>query len=171
MLNPTRVCADFNDDLVIFLIGMRINHITAVHRWWPVARAMPAMLQELQQQPESGFIHAEMWFGRTIILVQYWRSMADLLAYAHNRDAQHLPAWQRFNHASAKQQHSPSVGIWHESYQVSRGQFESIYVNMPLFGLAKAAGAVLPATGAQAHAKARLRSATQFQNTEKPYHE
>jgi hypothetical protein len=33
-----------------------------------------------------------MWFGRTTILVQYWRSMDQLLAYATNREAAHLPA-------------------------------------------------------------------------------
>jgi hypothetical protein len=32
------------------------------------------MLKELYQYPELGFIHSEMWFARTIILVQYWRS-------------------------------------------------------------------------------------------------
>lgn len=162
MLNPRRVCADFQDDLVIFLIGMRINQFHAIHRWWPVARAMPAMLQELRQQPESGFLHAEMWFARTIILVQYWRNIEDLLAYAHNREAQHLPAWRRFNQASADQQASASVGIWHETYQVKQAEFESIYVNMPLFGLARAAGAVLPATGHHAHAAGRLRRAETF---------
>lgn len=159
MVNPHRVCADFQDDLVIFLIGMRINQFYAIHRWWPVARAMPAMLQELRQQPELGFLHAEMWFGRTIILLQYWRSMEDLLAYAHSREAQHLPAWQRFNQASASQKNRTSVGIWHETYQVKQADFESIYVNMPLFGLARAAGGVLPATGRHAHAAGRLRSA------------
>lgn len=157
MHNEKRVCADFSDDIVLFLIGMRINRYWAIHKWWPVARAMPAMLDELRRQADSGFLHAEMWMGRTLILVQYWRSMDDLLRYAHSRDALHLPAWQRFNQASKAAQND-SVGIWHESYQVKRGQFESIYVNMPLFGLARAARAVRPASGAYAHAAARFRA-------------
>ena len=43
---------------------------------------MPRMIKELYRHPELGFIHAEMWFSRTIILLQYWRSMEQLLAYA-----------------------------------------------------------------------------------------
>ncbi len=35
---------------------------------------MPRMLKELSPQPDLGFLHAEMWFSRTIIVVQYWRS-------------------------------------------------------------------------------------------------
>ncbi|MES2584289.1 MAG: DUF4188 domain-containing protein [Pseudomonadota bacterium] len=36
---------------------------------------MPRMLAELQAKPELGMLGGEMWFGRTTILVQYWRSM------------------------------------------------------------------------------------------------
>lgn len=32
-----------------------------------------------------------------------------------------------------------SVGIWHETYMVTPGQYECIYANMPRFGLARAA--------------------------------
>ena len=35
------------------------------------------------------------------------------------------------------------VGVWHETYQVGPGRFESVYANMPLFGLA-AAGSHVP---------------------------
>ena len=55
---------------------------------------MPKMLKELYQHRELGFLHAEMWFSRTIILVQYWRSLEQLLAYAKNKSAEHLPAWK-----------------------------------------------------------------------------
>lgn len=158
MHNEKRVCADFSDDIVLFLIGMRINRYWAIHKWWPVARAMPAMLDELRRQADSGFLHAEMGMGRTLILVQYWRSMDDLQRYAHSRDALHLPAWQRFNQAS-RAAHDDSVGIWHESYQVKRGASASIYLNMPQFGLARAAQAVRPVSGHSANATTLLRQA------------
>jgi len=99
MINPQRLAATMEGDFVVFLIGMRINKPLMVHKWWPVASAMPRMLKELSVQPDLGFIHAEMWFARTTIMVQYWRSMAQLLAYAKNREAAHLPAWQAFNKA------------------------------------------------------------------------
>ena len=39
--------------LVVFLIGMRINRLWKIHKWLPVARAMPRMLRELTADPES----------------------------------------------------------------------------------------------------------------------
>ena len=47
-----------------------------------------------------------------------------------------------------------SVGIWHETFTVERGNDEAIYSNMPPFGLAKATERV-PAMGR--HETARLR--------------
>ena len=136
MIHRNRLTAHLEGDFVVFLIGMRINKPLKVHKWWPVAVAMPRMLKELYRQPELGFIHAESWFSRTIILVQYWRSMEQLLAYAKNKDGQHLPAWQAFNKAIGT---DGSVGIWHETYAASPGSYESVYVNMPFFGLGRAA--------------------------------
>ena len=136
MIHRSRLTAHLEGDFVVFLIGMRINKPLKVHKWWPVAVAMPRMLKELYSQPELGFIHAESWFSRTIILVQYWRSMEQLLAYAKNKDGQHLPAWQAFNKAIGT---DGSVGIWHETYAASPGSHESVYVNMPPFGLGRAA--------------------------------
>ena len=52
----------------------------------------------------------------------------------------HLPVWGRFNKAVRG---SGDVGIWHETYKVRAGEYESVYVNMPRLGLA-AAGAHVP---------------------------
>jgi hypothetical protein len=152
MIRPERLSATMEGEFVVFLIGMRINKLLHVHKWLPVAAAMPRMLRELQQRPELGLIHAEMWFSRTIILVQYWRSMDQLLAYAKNPQSQHLPAWADFNKAVGT---DGSVGIWHETYKASPGSYESIYVNMPAFGLGKA-GTVHPAKGRRQMAAGRL---------------
>lgn len=152
MIRSERVTATLQGDFVVFLIGMRINRPLMVHKWLPVAKAMPRMIKEISQHPELGFIHAEMWFSRTIILVQYWRSMEQLLAYAKNREAQHLPAWQAFNRAVGT---DGSVGIWHETYSISPGAYENVYVNMPPFGLGKA-GSLQPATGSRQSAAGRL---------------
>ena len=154
MIRPERLTASLDGNFVVFLIGMRINHPLKVHKWLPVARAMPRMIKELYQQPERGFIHSEMWFSRTIILVQYWRSMDQLLAYAKNREAAHLPAWQAFNKSVGT---DGSVGIWHETYAASAGSYENIYVNMPAFGLGKA-GTLQAASGHRKSAEGRLRS-------------
>lgn len=152
MIHRERLTATLEGNFVVFLIGVRINKPLMVHKWLPVAAAMPRMLKELYRQPELGFIHAEMWFSRTIILVQYWRSMEQLLAYAKNNEAQHLPAWRSFNRAVGT---DGSVGIWHETYIASPGSYENVYVNMPLFGLGRA-GSVQPATGDRQSAAVRL---------------
>ena len=127
--------ATLEGDFVVFMIGMRFNKLWAIHKWLPVLLAMPKMLKELYSNKDFGFLHHEMWFGRTILLVQYWHSKEQLLAYAKNKDAQHLPAWKDFNKAVGA---NGSVGIWHETYQATNGTYENIYVNMPPFGLGKA---------------------------------
>ena len=152
MIHRSRLTAHLEGDFVVFLIGMRINKPLKVHKWWPVAAAMPRMLKELYRQPDLGFIHAEAWFSRTIILVQYWRSMEQLLAYAKNKNGQHLPAWQAFNKAIGT---DGSVGIWHETYAASPGSHESVYVNMPPFGLGRAAS-LQEAVGDRQSASGRL---------------
>ena len=82
MIQRNRLTATLEGGFVVFLIGLRINKPLLVHKWWPVASAMPRMLKELYRQPDLGFLHAETWFSRTIILVQYWRSMEHLMLYA-----------------------------------------------------------------------------------------
>lgn len=68
-------------------------------------------------------------------MVQYWRSFEHLEAYAKNRNANHLPAWKKFNKQVSN---NGDVGIWHETYLIKKGCHESVYNNMPQFGLAKA---------------------------------
>lgn len=152
MIRTERLTANLEGEFVVFLIGMRVNSVLKVHKWLPVANAMPRMIKELYRQPELGFLHAEMWFSRTIVLIQYWRSMEQLLAYAKNKDAAHLPAWQAFNKSVGT---DGSVGIWHETYTASPGSYENVYVNMPPFGLGKA-GTLLPASGERKSAAGRL---------------
>src|SRR3954470_23188973 len=75
MARHQRLTAKVDGDFVVFLIGLRIHRPLAIHKWLPVLCAMPRMLDELHRQPELGLMHAEMWFARTTIMVQYWRSM------------------------------------------------------------------------------------------------
>jgi len=152
MTTAERLASKFDGSFVVFLIGMRINKPLNVRAWWPVATAMPRMVKELYRQPELGFLHAESWFGRTTIMLQYWRSIDQLLAYARNKEAEHLPAWRAFNKAIGT---NGTVGIWHETYLASPGTYENIYVNMPPFGLGKA-GTTYAATGDKRSAASRL---------------
>lgn len=148
-----RFTADINGDFVVFLIGMRINDLWKVHKWLPVFLAMPKMLRELSMQKDLGLLgFRTRWGGRNIEVIQYWRSLEKLLAYAHNRDREHVPAWNDFN---AQISDNGSVGIWHETYIVPAKQYEAIYRNMPPYGLAKASE-TLAANGSLETATDRL---------------
>lgn len=135
---PGRYTAVTNEPFVVFLIGMRINKLRLVHKWWPVAMAMGPMLKTLYENPQKGFLSGHSYFdfaNRTSLLVQYWRSFEDLEDFARNPADPHLGAWQRFNKAVGK---DGTVGIWHETYKVRAGEYETMYGNMPRFGLASA---------------------------------
>jgi hypothetical protein len=148
-----RVCAEIDGDFVLFLIGMRVNRPLKFWKWGPVANAMPKMIIELSRRPELGLLHARTHVGfPDIFLVQYWRSFDHLEAYARSRELEHLPAWQAFNKAVGT---DGSVGIWHETYAVQAGGYESVYVNMPAFGLGRA-GTLAPAHAGRQSAAGRL---------------
>ncbi len=147
-----RMTSAAQGDVVVFLIGMRINAWWKPWQWLRTAGAMPRMLRELGQHPELGLLSAEAYFGRTTLMVSYWQSMEHLMAYAKLRTAAHLPAWRAFNKHVGM---NGEVGIWHETYRVHAGDYESVYVNMPAFGLGKAAG-TREALGSHISAAGRL---------------
>jgi hypothetical protein len=152
-----RVSGEIAGDFVLFLIGIRINRPWKFSRWLPVFSAMPRMLKELERKPELGLLHYRLHFGlASAMVVQYWRSFDLLNEYAHARNAAHLPAWAAFNKAVGT---NGDVGIWHETYLIAPGKSESIYVNMPKFGLG-AAGGIFDATGARSSAEKRLNDAS-----------
>ena len=150
-----RVTAAHEGPVVVFVIGMRINRLWRIDKWLPVARAMGPMIAELARDPDSGFLGTEYALAglRTVLLIQYWRDFDALEGYARARDRRHWPAWTAFNRAVGT---DGTVGIFHETYAVPAGGHETVYVNMPEFGLGKVAGTV-PATGSRAEARGRMR--------------
>jgi Domain of unknown function (DUF4188) len=155
---PGRHAAQIEGPFVVFLIGFRINKFLSFSKWVPVAKAMGPMLQELNANKQLGFLHAEGSFAwRTATLIQYWRSFEHLHAYAHARDAAHLPAWAAFNRSVGS---DGTVGIWHETYHVAANRYECVYVNMPRYGLGAAAEHV-PAVGRLSDAKSRMGQAAE----------
>jgi Monooxygenase af470-like len=147
---PTRMTAEIDGDFVVFLIGMRINKLWKVHKWLPVFMAMTPMLKELGKHPESGFLgHI---FGMKVI-VQYWRSFEHLEAYARNQNQGHWPAWVAFNKKVGGSR--GDVGIWHETYQVRAGEYETIYSGMPPIGLGSV-GTLVPVGAKRESARERI---------------
>lgn len=144
--------ASDRESITVFVIGMRAN------RWWQVGKVgwtasrMAPMLRHLATHPDAGMLGAHNWFGRTTILLSYWESPEHLQRFAADRDAPHLEPWRQFMRTLKG---SGSVGVWHETYQVRMSDQESVYVDMPQFGLAKALGHV-PVTAGGNTARQRL---------------
>jgi hypothetical protein len=162
-ITPRRVTHTYDgEELAVFLIGMRINHPWRIRQWWQVFTAMPPMLKELSLDPDSGLLGYRMTLGAGgPTIIQYWNSTDKLYAYASDPHAQHRPAWAKFNRLARKA--PAAVGIWHETFVVDRA--ESIYVGMPLTGLAKATTAV-PVTARSDRATDRLTDKTRNAHTQ-----
>ena len=129
-----RIAASIEGDFVVFIIGARFN------RWWKLPRYLWFLVHhvkdvaEVAADPKSGFLGWEPLSLTTN--VQYWRSFEHLTAYSRNRDQTHYPYWVKFNKEIGS---NGDIGIWHETFLVRAGEYECIYNNMPLRGLAKAA--------------------------------
>lgn len=140
VIHAGRFTAAHDGPLTVFLIGMRVNRWSAVKRWWTTLTAMAPMLRALARGEVEGYLGGFTFFTwRGAGCVQYWRSFEELERFAVAPEAPHLGAWRRFNRMIGK---DGSVGIWHETYQVAPGRWETVYNNMPVFGLAAAAGHV-----------------------------
>jgi hypothetical protein len=151
-INAGRFTHRHTGDLVVFLIGMRINSPWRPDLWLPVFLAMPRMLAELLRDPDSGLRGCRFALGAGgPVIVQYWDSLEKLYAYASAPESEHRPAWSAFNRQARKA--PKAVGIWHETFQVSRA--ESMYVSMPTEGLAQATELVPVGPGSH-HARDRL---------------
>ena len=138
-VDARRTTHEHEGELVVFLIGMRINRSWRPDLWLPTFLAMPKMLAELSRDPDSGMLGYRLTLGAGgPLLVQYWSSHELLYAYASRTDAAHRPAWTAFNRRARK---APgAVGIWHETFVVDRA--ESLYAGMPPAGLARATTSV-----------------------------
>lgn len=136
-------------DLVVFLIGARIN------KWWllplalPILVRMQRMQKELLADPSSGLLGIQRLGSADLM---YWRSVEDLIRYAGDKKKEHQPATKRF---FQKVFRNEAIGIWHETYVVPAGNYECIYTNMPKFGLGRARPLV-DANGELATARGRL---------------
>jgi hypothetical protein len=152
---PGRFTAQIDESFVVFLIGMRVNNLWAINKWIPTATAMTPMLTALYQYPEKGFLGQESFyrlFPPEVVLITYWKSFEHLENFARNPDDPHLGAWRKFNRSIGS---DGSVGIWHETFLIRPGEYEAIYGNMPVFGLAAATNQV-PAVGKRETARRRL---------------
>lgn len=135
MIHDGRWTAEYDEDFVVFLIGARLNRTRRLLKMIPVARAMSRMQREIAEHPDIGCLHIENYGTVRPVSVQYWKSFELLERFARSSEWSHLAAWRDFNRLVRD---SGDIGIWHETYKVAAGQFETMYGNMPRMGMAAA---------------------------------
>ena len=146
-----RVTHAYDGPLAVFLIGLRVHQPWKYRIVQQAGAAMPRMIAELEANKaaaERGEVESLGYLGsRSTVhfmattMIQWWRSVDDVYAYANAADHAHRPAWTEF-YRVAKADPS-AVTIWHETYQLAPNGAESVYSGPKPFGLASLAG-VLP---------------------------
>lgn len=152
-LFPGRFTAHTDDPFVLFMIGMRLNRLSAIRKAFYVAKEFTKMRRELEKDPQKGLLGGRtILYARGLGMVQYWRSYEDLESWARSSADAHMPGWRGYNQLIGN---DGSCGVWHETYLVDPGKVEVVYDNMPAFGLGSVMKHV-PATGHRETAGRRL---------------
>ncbi|KAK5000359.1 hypothetical protein LTR66_000777 [Elasticomyces elasticus] len=130
-----------NSEVVVFLLGARINHPMKLLA--PGARKLGdyfvGMAKNLEENAEQfGFLGMSSWISNgdrstnnELMQVCYFRSVAGLHAFAHS--PVHREGWTWFREIVATH---PHISIFHETYAVPEGHWESIYANSHVNGIA-----------------------------------
>jgi hypothetical protein len=135
----------------VFLIGMRFNQLWRVRSWLPVAGAMPRMLKHLMSEPEYGLLGFQNWFGRTTIMVSYWRS-GRRRAAVRLRSRRAARRGLAGLHPTDRRQR-PGRHLGTSSTPCTAGTYEAVYANMPRFWPGRRAGS-RPGRSRTAHLEA-----------------
>lgn len=124
---------------IVFMFGMRVNRWGEVRHWLPLWRSLRRMIRQQRDRPQSGMLWSTSWRdGREITVLQYWRDMETLMAYAQDKTYGHAHVWKKYNHGIGD---TGEVGIWHEAYAIdpeTPGRLHTIYRDVPKRGLAAA---------------------------------
>jgi hypothetical protein len=116
-------------DVVVFIIGMKVRKWWRLWTWLSVSIQMFRILKDLESSPQKGLLHT---ITLPNLLIQYWESYDHLYDYAIDPQGKHLGAWKHFN---AKTKKTRAVGVFHETYVVPMDRVETAYFNMPPIGL------------------------------------
>ena len=145
-----RLTHAYDGPLAVFLIGLRVHQPWTIGVVGQAVRAMPRMIAELEENKAAaarggaeslGYLGSRSTVHLTgTTMIQWWRSVDDIYAYASSAAHEHRPAWLDF-YAVARA--APrAVTIWHETYAVEPGGAESVYAGAAPFGLGAVAGTV-----------------------------
>ena len=90
-----RMATEIEGDFVVYINGMGLNKLRAVHKWVIAGRKLAKMFDRLEADPNSGFLGYQPAFMGLCsgAAIQYWRSLEDILRFARDPDDLHVPAW------------------------------------------------------------------------------
>jgi hypothetical protein len=137
---PKRLAAEMDGEFVVYINGMRLNKLRAIHKYLIAGRKLAAMFDRLEADPDSGFLGYEPAIRglRSDAAIQYWRSLEDLRTFAQNSDDLHMPAWKWVNESIRKGE----IGFWAELYVIDDENYETFYRDVPPIGLGQIADLV-----------------------------
>ncbi len=132
-----RYTANYPEDFIVVFIGFRINKLWRINEWLPVMRAAKSMTKYALKLPGRPLLNSHLVRSvddrRVFFMIQHWKSFEALMDWARDKNLEHRPAMKAFFQRTG---YNGNVGIWHEVYKISAGQFEAIYANMPRMSLA-----------------------------------
>jgi Domain of unknown function (DUF4188) len=145
-----------DEPFAVFVFGMRLNRLRGLPRFAWGLRVLRRILRDLDAHLGRGFLAGQVyWAGRTLVAVQYWESFDALDGWARDHRLPHRKPWQRYLREALGDE---AMGLWHETYLASPGNWEGVYVNMPAWGLAAGVDAVeMQATRGSARERLRER--------------
>lgn len=129
-----------NNDVVVFLIGTRFNHPMGLLA--PGAKELSDFFVKMEKDldehsEEFGFLGSTSWLNSSdrttsseIMAVCYFRTTEGLHEFAHS--PYHRVGWDWWNRTMKEH---PHLAIYHETYHVPKGNWESIYVNSHISGI------------------------------------
>ncbi len=145
-----RLTHAYEGPLAVFLIGLRVHQPWRLRVVGQAVRAMPRMVAELEENKAAsargeadslGYLGSRSTLHLTgTTMIQWWRSVDDIYAYASSAEHEHRPAWLEFY--TIARSAPRAVTIWHETYAVQPGGAESVYAGAKPFGLAAVAGTI-----------------------------
>jgi Domain of unknown function (DUF4188) len=155
------------EPFAVFVFGMRLNRLRGLPRFLWGLRVLRRVLRDLDDHPERGFLAGHVYrAGRTLVAVQYWESFDALDAWARDHRLPHRKPWQRYLREA---RNDGAMGLWHETYLASPGNWEGVYLNMPPWGLAAGVEAVeMQATKGSARERLREQRKRATRATETP---
>jgi hypothetical protein len=130
MHRPDRTTVDLSEypDLIVIYLGQRVNSLRGLKT---LLSFRAKISKSVDAHPDGLLLHENLMYSLIPPhsgIRQYWRDFDSLERWA--RSLPHKAWWREFLRDTG------GTGFWHEAY-FRGGQVESVYMDMPAFGLSK----------------------------------